>query len=136
MKEKEEKQQPKSLGFRPLKADEIDCRVGTVTDKGCSLLMYSWEGRELTQAEACPLPTGQLLTSASDSALGRGQFIRLLLHLQNRSPCSAASLRFRSSAPGLHPSVWSIAYIFNLSIISRDLGQCPAEGGLSKITPQ
>ena len=40
MKEKEEKQQPKSLGFRPLKADEIDCRVGTVTDKGCSLLMY------------------------------------------------------------------------------------------------
>jgi hypothetical protein len=30
----------KTLGFRPLKADEIDCRVGTVTDKGVSLLMY------------------------------------------------------------------------------------------------
>lgn len=39
-KEKEEKKQPKSLGFRPLHADEIDCRVGTVTDKGVSLLMY------------------------------------------------------------------------------------------------
>ena len=26
--------------FRTLRADEIDCRVGTVTDKGCSLLMY------------------------------------------------------------------------------------------------
>lgn len=36
----EEKKQMKSLGFRPLHADEIDCRVGTVTDKGCSLLMY------------------------------------------------------------------------------------------------
>ncbi|MEE1287765.1 MAG: hypothetical protein UHK44_04105, partial [Bacteroidaceae bacterium] len=28
------------LDFRLLHADEIDCRVGTVTDKGCSLLMY------------------------------------------------------------------------------------------------
>ena len=28
------------LNFRELKADEIDCRVGTVTDKGVSLLMY------------------------------------------------------------------------------------------------
>ena len=28
------------LEFRTLTADEIDCRVGTVTDKGCSLLMY------------------------------------------------------------------------------------------------
>lgn len=28
------------LNFRTLQADEIDCRVGTVTDKGCSLLMY------------------------------------------------------------------------------------------------
>ena len=28
------------LNFRLLHADEIDCRVGTVTDKGCSLLMY------------------------------------------------------------------------------------------------
>lgn len=26
--------------FRTLRADEIDCRVGTVTDRGCSLLMY------------------------------------------------------------------------------------------------
>jgi hypothetical protein len=39
MKE-EKKEQVKTLGFRPLNADEIDCRVGTVTDKGCSLLMY------------------------------------------------------------------------------------------------
>ena len=29
-----------SMNFRLLNADEIDCRVGTVTDKGCSLLMY------------------------------------------------------------------------------------------------
>lgn len=29
-----------TLNFRLLNADEIDCRVGTVTDKGCSLLMY------------------------------------------------------------------------------------------------
>lgn len=29
-----------SLNFRMLTADEIECRVGTVTDKGCSLLMY------------------------------------------------------------------------------------------------
>lgn len=36
----EKKEEKKSLGFRPLYADEIDCRVGTVTDKGCSLLMY------------------------------------------------------------------------------------------------
>ena len=28
------------LEFRTLTADEIECRVGTVTDKGCSLLMY------------------------------------------------------------------------------------------------
>ena len=28
------------LNFRTLNADEIDCRVGTVTDKGVSLLMY------------------------------------------------------------------------------------------------
>lgn len=28
------------LNFRTLNADEIDCRVGTVTDKGISLLMY------------------------------------------------------------------------------------------------
>lgn len=28
------------LNFRMLNADEIDCRVGTVTDKGVSLLMY------------------------------------------------------------------------------------------------
>ena len=28
------------LNFRELTADELDCRVGTVTDKGCSLLMY------------------------------------------------------------------------------------------------
>lgn len=28
------------LEFRPLTADEIECRVGTVTDSGCSLLMY------------------------------------------------------------------------------------------------
>lgn len=30
----------KKIEFRPLRADEIDCRVGTVTDKGCSLLLY------------------------------------------------------------------------------------------------
>ena len=30
----------KNLEFRLLKADEIDCRVGTVTDKGVSLLLY------------------------------------------------------------------------------------------------
>lgn len=30
----------KKLEFRTLTADEIDCRVGTVTDSGCSLLMY------------------------------------------------------------------------------------------------
>lgn len=29
-----------NLNFRKLKADEIDCRVGSVTDKGVSLLMY------------------------------------------------------------------------------------------------
>ena len=28
------------LNFRPLYADEIDCRVGTVAEKGVSLLMY------------------------------------------------------------------------------------------------
>lgn len=28
------------LNFRTLHADEIECRVGSVTDKGCSLLMY------------------------------------------------------------------------------------------------
>lgn len=28
------------LEFRTLRADEIDCRVGSCTDKGCSLLMY------------------------------------------------------------------------------------------------
>ena len=36
----EKMNEKKTLGFRPLKADEIDCRVGTVTDKGVSLLMY------------------------------------------------------------------------------------------------
>lgn len=30
----------KKLEFRMLKADEIDCRVGTTTDKGVSLLLY------------------------------------------------------------------------------------------------
>ena len=30
----------KKLEFRTLKADEIDCRVGNVTDKGVSLLLY------------------------------------------------------------------------------------------------
>lgn len=30
----------KKLNFRTLHADEIECRVGTVTDKGCSLLLY------------------------------------------------------------------------------------------------
>jgi hypothetical protein len=29
-----------NLKFRNLNADEIECRVGSVTDKGCSLLMY------------------------------------------------------------------------------------------------
>ena len=29
-----------TLNFRLLNADEIDCRVGTVTETGCSLLMY------------------------------------------------------------------------------------------------
>ena len=29
-----------NLKFRTLYADEIDCRVGTVTNSGCSLLMY------------------------------------------------------------------------------------------------
>lgn len=28
------------LNFRTLHADEIECRVGTVTEKGCSLLLY------------------------------------------------------------------------------------------------
>lgn len=28
------------LEFRMLRADEIECRVGTLNDKGCSLLMY------------------------------------------------------------------------------------------------
>lgn len=28
------------LEFRPLRADEIECRVGSCSDKGCSLLMY------------------------------------------------------------------------------------------------
>ena len=28
------------LEFRALKADEIECRVGTTTNSGCSLLMY------------------------------------------------------------------------------------------------
>lgn len=28
------------LDFRTLNADEIECRVGAVTDKGCSLLLY------------------------------------------------------------------------------------------------
>lgn len=28
------------IKFRTLKADEIECRVGAVTDKGCSLLLY------------------------------------------------------------------------------------------------
>ena len=28
------------LNFRTLHADEIECRVGTCNDKGCSLLMY------------------------------------------------------------------------------------------------
>ena len=36
----EKTNEKKTLGFRPLKADEIDCRVGTVTDNGVSLLMY------------------------------------------------------------------------------------------------
>lgn len=27
-------------GFRTLRADEIDCRVGTASEKGCSLLLY------------------------------------------------------------------------------------------------
>lgn len=63
-----------------------------------------------------------------------GQFVRLLLHLQNRSPRSAVSLRFRSSALGLHPSVWSIAYIFNLSIISQHFGQCPTEGSARSLS--
>lgn len=30
----------KKINFRTLRADEIECRVGTVTDKGVSLLMY------------------------------------------------------------------------------------------------
>lgn len=81
-------------------------------DWGCSLLL---------------LPTRQLLASASNSALCMGQFVCLLLHLQNRSPHAATSLRFRSAVLGLHPSVWSIAYIFNLSIISPGLGQSPME---------
>ena len=29
-----------NLKFRTLNADEIECRVGSVTDKGCSLLLY------------------------------------------------------------------------------------------------
>lgn len=29
-----------SLVFRPLKADEIECRVGTITENGLSLLLY------------------------------------------------------------------------------------------------
>ena len=29
-----------NLKFRTLNDDELECRVGTVTDKGCSLLMY------------------------------------------------------------------------------------------------
>lgn len=57
-----------------------------------------------------------------------GQFVCLSLHPQHRSPCSAASLRCRATALGLHPSVCSIAYIFNLSIISSDLGLSPVEG--------
>lgn len=32
--------QMEALKFRTLKADEIECRVGTVTEKGCSLLLY------------------------------------------------------------------------------------------------
>lgn len=35
------------------------------------------------------------------------------------------SLRFRTAAQGLYPGIRSIAYIFNLSIISQDLGQSP-----------
>lgn len=40
---------------------------------------------------------------------------------------SITSLRFWTAAQGLYLSVWSIAYIFNLSIISQDLGLSAAE---------
>lgn len=40
---------------------------------------------------------------------------------------SITSLRFWTPAQGLYLSVWSIAYIFNLSIISQDLGLSAAE---------
>lgn len=40
---------------------------------------------------------------------------------------SITSFRFRTLAQGLYLSVWSIAYIFNLSIISQDLGLSAAE---------
>jgi len=40
---------------------------------------------------------------------------------------SITSFRFRAPAQGLYLSVWSIAYIFNLSIISQGLGLSAAE---------
>lgn len=30
----------KRLDFRPLRADEIECRVNTISEKGCTLLLY------------------------------------------------------------------------------------------------
>lgn len=44
---------------------------------------------------------------------------------------SIPSLRFRAAAQGLYLGVWSIAYIFNLSIISQDLGLSAAEAPCS-----
>lgn len=52
---------------------------------------------------------------------------RCVITAESIGTTSITSLRFRTPAQGLYLGVWSIAYIFNLSIISQDLGLSAAE---------
>lgn len=47
-----------TISFRPLRADEIEARVGTVSEKGCSLLLYQDARAAMTLLDETVTPTG------------------------------------------------------------------------------
>lgn len=57
-----------NLAFRNLKADEIECRVATVNEKGCSLLLYKDSRADMILLDEVVGPTNWQRTHTRDNA--------------------------------------------------------------------
>lgn len=56
------------LKFRPLRADEIDCRVNTVSENGCSLLLYKDARCDMNILDETVGPMGWMRSHTRDNA--------------------------------------------------------------------